>query len=118
MAANYDEVRLVFDRYMKTSLKEQMRTKRTKGKSTYYHVKDITLIQNISLKDFLADIWTKAELTEYLADKIERHSRSSNNRLKKIMVPQEHKPRAMLIFQTRFSLIAKKRQTRCSYCML
>jgi len=34
MAANYDEVRLVFDRYMKTSLKEQMRTKRTKGKST------------------------------------------------------------------------------------
>ena len=86
MAANYDEVRLVFDRYMKTSLKEQMRTKRTKGKSTYYHVKDITLIQNISLKDFLADIWTKAELTEYLADKIERHSRSSNNRLKKIMV--------------------------------
>lgn len=42
MAANYDEVRLVFDRYMKTSLKEQMRTKRTKGKSTYYHVKDTT----------------------------------------------------------------------------
>ena len=42
MAANYDEVRLVFDRYMKTSLKEQMRTNRTKGKSTYYHVKDTT----------------------------------------------------------------------------
>ena len=83
MAANYDEV---FDRYMKTSLKEQMRTIRTKEKSTYYHVKDTTLIHNISLKDFLADIRTEAELTEYLADKIERHSRSSNNRLKKIMV--------------------------------
>jgi len=53
MAANYDEVRLVFDRYMKTSLKEQARTKR---KSTYYYVKDTTLIQNISLKDFLSDI--------------------------------------------------------------
>ena len=39
MAAQYEEVRLVFDRYIKTSLKEQMRTKRTKGKSTYYHVK-------------------------------------------------------------------------------
>ena len=86
MAANYDEVRLVFDRYMKTSLKEQMRTKRTKGKSTYYHVKDTTLIQNISMKDFLSDIRTKAELTEYLADKVVRHSRSSNNRLKKFMV--------------------------------
>ena len=56
MAAQYDEVRLVFDQYRKTSLKEQMRTKRTKGKSTYYHVRDKTLIQNISLKDFLSDI--------------------------------------------------------------
>ena len=32
MAANYHEVRLVLDRYMKISLKEQMRTKRIKGK--------------------------------------------------------------------------------------
>ena len=86
MAAQFDEVRLVFDRYIKTSLKEQMRTKRTKGKSTYYHVKDNTLIQNISLKDFLSDIRTKGELTEYLADKVVRHSKSSNNRLKKLMV--------------------------------
>ena len=59
MAANYDEVRLVLDMYMKTSLKELMRTKRTKGKSTYYHVKDTTLIQNISLNHFLSDIRTK-----------------------------------------------------------
>lgn len=63
MAAYYDKVRLVLDRYMKTALKEQMRTKRTKGKSTYYHVKDTTLIKNISLKDFLLDIRTRAELT-------------------------------------------------------
>ena len=39
MAGNYDEVRLVVDRYLDTSLKEQMRRKRTKGKSTYCHVK-------------------------------------------------------------------------------
>jgi len=63
-----------------------MRTKRTKGKSTYYHVKKTTLIHNISLKDFLSDIRTKAELAEYLADKVVRHSRSPNNRLKKYMV--------------------------------
>ena len=49
-----------------------MRTKKTKGKSTYYHVKDNTLIQNISLKDFLSDIRTKGELTEYLADSTAR----------------------------------------------
>ena len=34
MAGDYDEVRLVFDRYINSSLKEQMRRKRTKGKST------------------------------------------------------------------------------------
>lgn len=62
----------MFDRYIATSLKEQIRTKRTKGQSTYYHVKGTTLIQNISLKDFLSDIRTKAELTD--------------NRLKKLMV--------------------------------
>ena len=67
MAGDYDEVRLVFDRYINSSLKEQMIRKRTKGKSTYYHVKDITLIQNIYLKDFLSNIKTKAELTTYLA---------------------------------------------------
>ena len=86
MAEKYDEVLLVFDRYIETSLKEQMRTKRTKGKSTYRHVKDNSLIQNISLKDFLSYIRTKAELTEYIAEKVVCHSKSSNNRLKKIMV--------------------------------
>ena len=86
MTSQYDEVRLVFDRYINSSLKEQMRTKRTKGKSTYYHVKDNTLIQNISLKDFLSDIRTKGELVEYLADKVLSHSKSSNNTLKKVMV--------------------------------
>jgi len=49
-------------------------------------VKHTTLFQNISLKDFLSDIRAKAELTEYLADKVVRHSRSSNYRLKKFMV--------------------------------
>ena len=86
MTSHYDEVRLVFDRYINSSLKEQMRTKRTKGKSTYYHVKDNTLIQNISLKDFLSDIRTKGELVEYLADKVLSHSKSCNNTLKKVMV--------------------------------
>ena len=45
------------------------KNKRTKGKSTYYHVKDTTLIQNISLKNLLSNIKTKVELTTYLAAK-------------------------------------------------
>ena len=83
---NYDEVRFVFDRYLNTSLKEQMRRKRTKGISTYYHVKDTTLIQNISLKDFLSYIKTMAKLTTYLAAKSTDHSKSQINQLKKFMV--------------------------------
>ena len=86
MAGDYDEVRLVFDRYINSSLKEQMRRKRTKGKSTYYHVKDTTLIQNISLKDFLSNIKTKAELITYLAEKTTDHSKGPTNKLKKSIV--------------------------------
>ena len=86
MAGDYDEVRLVFDRYINSSLKEQMRRKRTKGKSTYYHVKDITLIQNISRKDFLSNIKTKAELTTYLDAQTTDHSKGPTNTLKKFIV--------------------------------
>ena len=39
------------------------------GACTYYHVKDTTLIQNISLKDLLSNIKTTVELTTYLAAK-------------------------------------------------
>ena len=75
----FHEVRLVFDRYVENSLKEQMRVKRTHGKSTYYHVTDSTLIRYISLKEFLSDIRTKGELCEYLADKVLQPSKSSKN---------------------------------------
>ena len=49
-------------------------------------MKDNTLIQNISLKDFLSDIRTKGELSEYLADKVVCHSKSPNSGLKIFMV--------------------------------
>ena len=45
--------------------------------------------QNVSLKDFLSNIKTKAELTEYSAERALEHSTSStstNNRLKKFIV--------------------------------
>ena len=86
MTQEYDEVRVVFDRYISPSLKSQTRSKRAQRKTTYYHVKDNTLIKNISLKEFLSDSRTKEELTEYLANKVVCHSRSPSNRLKRCMV--------------------------------
>ena len=86
IAVHYDEVRLVFDRYIDKSLKAKMRQKRTKGKSTYYHVRDSTLIQKIPLKHFLSNVKTKAELTEYLAVKCLAYSEAHPNKLKKFMV--------------------------------
>ena len=64
MAGDYDEVKLV-----STPLNEQMRIKRTKGKSTSRHIMETNLIQNISLKDFLSNIKAEAELTKYPAAK-------------------------------------------------
>ena len=66
-----------------------MRKTRTKGKSTFYHVSDSTLIQNISVKDFLSNINTKAELTKYLALKCLEHSKSLVNQLKSFIVTFE-----------------------------
>ena len=79
ISIDYNEVRLIFDRYISSSLKEQMRNKRTKGKSVYYHINDSTVIKNISLKDLLSNIKTKAELAQYLAIKALDHSKSSEN---------------------------------------
>ena len=74
ISIGYNEVRLVFDHYKDNSLKEQMRKKRTKGKSTYYHIQDNSMIRNITLKDFLSHVKTKSELAEYLATKTLVHS--------------------------------------------
>jgi len=54
-----------------SSLKDKMRQKKTTGKSTHYRVTDSTLIQNITftLKNFLSNNKTKADLTKYLAVK-------------------------------------------------
>ena len=88
MAGDYDEVRLVFDRHVNSSRKEHMRRKRTKGKSTYTMSRTLvtTLIQNVSLKDSLSNIKTKAQLTTYLAAKTTDHSKGPTNKLKKFIV--------------------------------
>ena len=63
-----------------------MRRKRTGGKSTYYHIEENTLIQNVSMKELRSDIKTKAELVDFLAAVTLDHSTSQDNKLKKFMV--------------------------------
>ena len=66
---NYMEVRLVFDRYIKESLKARTRRKRTSGKKIRYKVSDSTKILSISIKSLVPHINTKQDLTVYLAEK-------------------------------------------------
>ncbi|CAB4011170.1 Hypothetical predicted protein [Paramuricea clavata] len=63
----YDEGRVIFDRYIEHSLKSQTRVKRTSGKDPMkFQVNDTTNIKNVPLKTFLSHIETKTQLTEYL----------------------------------------------------
>jgi hypothetical protein len=69
MAANYKEVRVLFDRYLDVSLKHMTRTQRvSKMPLVHYHVTDSTLVRN--MKTFLAHVRTKDEVTCYLAEKL------------------------------------------------
>ena len=66
----YDEVRVVFDRYVKKYLKTQTRISRKKGYSTVYRVMDETKIDDLETKSFLSSIETKNDLTKYLSNKL------------------------------------------------
>ena len=64
------EIRLVFNRYIESSLKERTREKRTAGKSTRYIITDSTSIVGVPLKQLLSDIQTKQDITVYFAEHI------------------------------------------------
>ena len=66
----YDEVRVVFDRYVQKSSKTQKRISRTIGYSTVYRVMDETKIDNLVTKSFLSSIETKNDLTKCLTHKL------------------------------------------------
>lgn len=74
------EVRVIFDQYLAGSLKETTRQKRTVNTTpVHYHVNDNTEIRN--LKTFLSHVDTKAELTEYLSDKLISHYENKPKRV-------------------------------------
>ena len=69
IAKDHNEVHLLFDRYIQSSLKARTRRHRTSGKEVRYKVCDETKLTHTNLKQFLSHIETKQELTIYLASK-------------------------------------------------
>ena len=70
ISKGFDEVHLVFDRYIKGSLKERTRRYRTNGEEVRYRVTDETCLSNTTMKKFLSHIETKQDLTVYLSNKV------------------------------------------------
>ena len=56
----FQEIRLVFDRYIKDSLKSRIRKKRTSGKEVRYKISDATNIANISFETATISYWYEA----------------------------------------------------------
>lgn len=67
ISEQFNEVRLVFDRYIAHSLKSRTRKKRTSGDEVRYKISDTAHIGNTSLKQLLGHIETKQDLTIYLS---------------------------------------------------
>ena len=62
----FDEVRIIFDRYDGKSLKSNTIAGRNKGAvSVYYKVTDTNRIRHLERNQFLASVATKKELTTY-----------------------------------------------------
>ena len=55
----FDDIRLVFDRYLSCSFKEQCHEKRTSSRQIKYIIRDSSPLEGITLKDFLSHIETK-----------------------------------------------------------
>ena len=66
----YNEVRVIFDRYVEGSLKTQTRIGRRGAYSTVYRENDETRIDNIENKGFLSPIERKNGLTFFLSKKV------------------------------------------------
>ena len=69
-ADGYHEVRVVFDRYEKKSLKANTRANRNKNVPVQYKITDATKIGHLKTKQLLSSIETKNELTAYLSHKL------------------------------------------------
>ncbi len=78
LTRGFEHIILVFDTYKQDSLKSTTRVKRRHGKApVQYQVKDDTSIKHITMSRFLSHDQTKADLTDYLAEKTLEYNRDS-----------------------------------------
>ena len=78
LARSFDEVIVIYNTYKADSLKSTTRQKRRKGKDpVQYQVRDETSIRHITMSRFLSHEQTKADLTEYVAQKTLDYSKDS-----------------------------------------
>ena len=77
-----NEGRILFDRYIQDSLKEQTRKKRAKGIDPIkFHVKESMDIRRINMKTLLSDTDTKEQLTILFKDTLLKKFRDSEMRI-------------------------------------
>ena len=93
-AAGFDEILIIFDRYIENSLKSKTRDSRTSGVQVQYKIADDTRIEHISTSQFLSHIQTKNELTAYLSEKL---SHTFSNENKKYVVVYDTKCNTNLV---------------------
>ena len=66
----YNEIRVIFDRYIKELVKTQTRIGKTGAYSTVYRVHDKIKTGYLETKEFLSSIETKNDLTVFLNNKV------------------------------------------------
>ena len=66
----FSEVRVIFDRYVASSLKSYTGTTRRTGDPIQYKIHGKSKIGHLETKEFLANKETKNDLTQYLAEKL------------------------------------------------
>ena len=82
MLQGYTEGRVIFDRYISTSLKWQTRAKRNVNiESIKFNIYNYTNIKMVPLKTSLSHIETKSQLTEYLGKALLQKYRLSDTEL-------------------------------------
>ena len=78
LISDYNEPRVIFDRYIDDSLKALTRSKRAVGiQPVKFDIKDSTNIKLVSLKTLLSHNHTKSQLTEYLGKAVLREYANS-----------------------------------------
>ena len=107
----YNEIRVIFDRYIKKLVKTQTRIGKTGAYSTVYRVHDKIKTGYLETKEFLSSIETKNDLTVFLNNKVASAS-------------SERSIRCVTVYSTACDInipdvdpaLSQSRGSTCNYC--